>query len=364
MFPPASSFQHKRKSNSLPIRRGGTLTKFALAIALLCGMVWDNIEYSYAAINAGRQNLGIEPAPLPLAPTALPSDKVRPAPAVDVGFQPGAANCPLIDGVDLALLELPVHVGESLPPAIARQTGHDMLNPVGIVLAAGSNGMEWVSYARQKMTPKFAIAYQSVRKLVTMMDLTRIQNGAARARATTTIVGIASTYNPYRDGKQEGGTETASGELYDPDAWTAAIQIGLRNYFGGIRYGRLYQPAYALVESGDKQVIVKVNDVGHLRPGRVLDLNERTMRYFDPFLTRGLLADTRITLLPGEDWTPGPIGSANLISFAAAEWRAAPAQPGSILPAAIETESPGLRVRFPSSIKENDRAEAKPSVGG
>ena len=60
------------------------------------------------------------------------------------------------------------------------------------------------------------------------------------------IVGTASTYNPYRPGYREGGPETASGERYDPSAWTAAIQTGLREKFGGIRGGRA---RYALVEA-------------------------------------------------------------------------------------------------------------------
>jgi rare lipoprotein A (peptidoglycan hydrolase) len=69
------------------------------------------------------------------------------------------------------------------------------------------------------------------------------------------------------------------------------------------------------VESGDKQLIVKINDVGPLRPGRVLDLNERSMRHFDPSMTRGLLDDVKITLLPGENWTPGPVSSTYAISL-------------------------------------------------
>ena len=36
--------------------------------------------------------------------------------------------------------------------------------------------------------------------------------------------------------------------------------------------------------------IVKINDVGPLAPGRVIDLNERAMRFFDASLERGLLA--------------------------------------------------------------------------
>jgi hypothetical protein len=102
------------------------------------------------------------------------------------------------------------------------------------------------------------------------------------ATTGSAVVGIASTYNPFRPGYRSGGRETASGELYDPAAWAAAIQTNLRGRFGGVRYGKNYRPTYALVSSQDKQVIVKVNDVGPLEPGRVVDLNEQTMRYFDP----------------------------------------------------------------------------------
>src|ERR1700747_1247951 len=52
-----------------------------------------------------------------------------------------------------------------------------------------------------------------------------------------TIVGAASMYNPFRPGYREGGVETASGEPYNPFAWTAAIQTDLREKFGGVRRG-------------------------------------------------------------------------------------------------------------------------------
>jgi hypothetical protein len=54
------------------------------------------------------------------------------------------------------------------------------------------------------------------------------------------IVGTASFYDYPSD--------TASGEPYDPDAFTAAVQLSIRNKFGGIRYGRKYQPAYGIAE--------------------------------------------------------------------------------------------------------------------
>lgn len=127
------------------------------------------------------------------------------------------------------------------------------------------------------------------------------------------IVGTASTYNPYRPGYREGGQETSSGERYDPSAWTAAIQTDLREKFGGVHGGK---GRYALVEGGNKRVIVKVNDVGPLEPGRIIDLNERAMRYFDPSLERGLVPHVKVTPLSGDHWTPGPI-TGKLIASAA-----------------------------------------------
>lgn len=123
-----------------------------------------------------------------------------------------------------------------------------------------------------------------------------------------TIIGIASTYDPGDPTDLDAGNEeTASGERYDADDWTAAIQIDLRDKFGGVRFGRNYRAAFALVEMGDKSLIVRINDVGPLRPGRIIDLNVRSMRYLDPTMQRGLIADVKVTPLVGKDWALGPV---------------------------------------------------------
>lgn len=134
------------------------------------------------------------------------------------------------------------------------------------------------------------------------------------------IFGTASTYDPLTS-KEPDSLETASGESYDPGTWSAAIQIDLREAFGGVRYGRNYRPTFALVECGAKRAIVKINDVGPLAPGRIIDLNTRTMRYFDPTLTRGLVQDVAVTPLPGDDWIAGPLdGDENqMLALAASE---------------------------------------------
>jgi len=119
------------------------------------------------------------------------------------------------------------------------------------------------------------------------------------------IVGAASTYNPFKPGWREGGPNTASGERYSPSVWAAAIKTTLREKFGGVLYGA--RPKFALVEAVGKKVIVKINDVGPLTPGRIIDLNERTMRYFDPSLQLGVIRDVIVKPLFGDYWIPGPV---------------------------------------------------------
>ena len=119
------------------------------------------------------------------------------------------------------------------------------------------------------------------------------------------IVGAASMYNPFKPGWREGGPETASGERYDPDAWSAAIKTDLRDLFGGVKFRE--RPKFALVEAGGKKVVVKINDVGPLVPGRIIDFNERTMRHFDPSLELGVIQDVKVSPISGDDWTPGPV---------------------------------------------------------
>jgi len=181
----------------------------------------------------------------------------------------------------------------------------------------GSSAVEPIPRAQYCFSPEFVAAYHAFRNLLAATVLSRIQKYATLLHAT--VVGAASTYNPYRDRNGSDEIQTASGEPYESTAWTAAIQIDLREQFGGVRFGRNYQPTYALVESAEKKVIVKINDVGPLKPGRVIDLNERSMGYFDPSLQRGLINDVKITLLPGEDWTSGPIGDDQPICFAFAQ---------------------------------------------
>jgi rare lipoprotein A len=130
-------------------------------------------------------------------------------------------------------------------------------------------------------------------------------SAVVNAASGDAIVGAASTYNPFRPGWREGGPNTASGERYDPSVWAAAIKTSLRDKFGGVQFGA--RPKYALVEAVGKKVIVKINDVGPLTPGRIIDLNERTMRHFDPSLELGVINGVKVRPLLGDYWIPGPV---------------------------------------------------------
>jgi rare lipoprotein A len=152
-----------------------------------------------------------------------------------------------------------------------------------------------------------AVVVLAISVTVARSEIGAVHSSAVvNAASGDAIVGAASTYNPFRPGRQEGGPNTASGEGYDPSVWAAAIKTSLRQKFGGVRYGA--RPKYALVEAVGKKVIVKINDVGPLTPGRIIDLNERAMRYFDPSLQLGVIYSVIVRPLFGDYWIPGPVG--------------------------------------------------------
>jgi rare lipoprotein A len=356
MSPPAAPSGLHQKLNSRPATRRRVAATVAVSLLFLVGMFWDGIEAATQSdVDSGAVVLSLANADISVAID------------VDMSSSNGtdsepfnrADSCLMETTAALLPLELPADNSGLMSFPNALRARHDLSGVMSVMVAnASSNG--------SKLAPRFATAYRSLMKLVILMGLPRIQDEAALMHAT--IVGTVSTYNPRRDGNKEDEGQTASGELYDPSGWTAAIQIDLRNQFGGVRYGRFYQPTFALVESGEKRVIVKINDVGPLKPGRVLDLNERSMRHFDPFLTRGLIEDVKITLLPGEYWTPGPIGVAYAIDFASAALQPAPVSSGLVKAGNWQSETEltwPLRRPFPyPSTIEDARAEMQPSTGG
>src|SRR4029078_9591259 len=315
MAPPALFLPLNAIRNLLSAKHGEALIAPLLAVVFLFAMVWDDLETSFSAAIASMQtdpNVGS----IVLSFTHVGASATGDSELVFlVDFDTDAQTCEL-DGAVLSRLDRAVGDDDTRGDFVSFRTNSGEPQSAAIYAKIENTGASPVSMIRKNVLPKFATAYRSILKLAAVVGLPRLQEEAALSRAT--IIGTISTYNPYRDGREEGGAQTASGELYDPAAWTAAIQTGLRNQFGGVRYGKLYQPTYALIASGAKRLIVKINDVGPLKSGRVLDLNERSMRYFDPFLAQGLIQDVKITLLPGEDWQTGPVGEVYAIDFDAA----------------------------------------------
>jgi peptidoglycan lytic transglycosylase len=134
-----------------------------------------------------------------------------------------------------------------------------------------------------------------------------LPSGRYSLPSDATIVGIASFYDDPG--------ETASGEQYDPNAFTAAAQLRIRGEFGGIKFGRLYRAAYGVGEYEGKKIILKFNDVGPLKPGRKFDLSRAAMAYFDG-LEKGLLPDFKVMPLPlGRTYPAGPITDEQLTAL-------------------------------------------------
>ena len=325
---PASSCKRKKRARSRGARGARAWTIFAVAIIILPSSISSTEEETpIASLVEPNANSDVAVLTLGESEYSLAADAAIPTPDVADSKLNAYETCLADSILALSHIELPPPTMNLIPLLTTPQSGQEMLGRIDDILASvDAGGADLISYAQQKPASDLGTTYRDLLGQVAIANLQRIQHEAALARAT--VIGTVSTYNPFRPGKEEGGPQTASGEPYDPTAWTAAIKTELRNQFRGVRYGRLYQPTFALVDSGDKQLIVKINDVGPLRPGRVLDLNERSMRHFDPSMTRGLIEGVKITLLPGEDWTPGPVGSAYAIALPV--WRTASIQTESI----------------------------------
>ncbi len=222
----------------------------------------------------------------------------------------------------LAALVLCVFSADANASAVSRE---QILGPDSATLQRAVN-IESMSeqfssgVARSTMLAKIDRSTVEVAAESLSLRLGRVEDSLHRmlrpGAAAAPITGVASSYNPFKRGYREGGSETASGETYNPEAWTAAIQMDLRSAFGGVRYRRNYRPAFALVIAGEKYAIIRINDVGPLLPGRVIDLNARAMRYFANGSEQALLPEVRIRPLSGERWQVGPFEGGPAIGMA------------------------------------------------
>ena len=204
-----------------------------------------------------------------------------------------------------------VTINESSATAVSVESA--VVSLLDVATPATQDSLAPISFANRFVEPQASLMQEVIDRSLHSVPLpprrmASLPRSLTIVAAGPAMIGIASTYNPNDPNDPDAGNkETASGELYDAEDWTAAIRIELREQFGGIRFGVNYQPAFVLVQSDDKQAIVRINDIGPLRPGRIIDLNERAMRYFDADLQRGLLHDVQVTPLEGRDLVVGPV---------------------------------------------------------
>jgi rare lipoprotein A len=102
-------------------------------------------------------------------------------------------------------------------------------------------------------------------------------------------VGLASYYSD-----RLAGHRTASGERYDPGAFTAAHRT--------LRFGTL-----AIVGGADgRSVVVRITDRGPFVDGRIIDLSRRAAESLG--MIRAGTLEVKVTALPpGTTLTPGPL---------------------------------------------------------
>jgi len=199
---------------------------------------------------------------------------------------------------------------------------------------AAASGMTLAALDSTDIDSKNAETERPINRLVP------VPNDRISLSSDNTLVGIASYYyDPQK---------TASGEQYDPDAYTAAAQLEIRDRFGGIKFGRLYQPAYAVGEYGGKKIIVRFNDVGPLRPGRKFDLSRAAMAHFDASLEKGLLPDFRVTPLPlGRIYPTGPVTDEQLVALGVGDGEYRIATEDSVNPQAPSSDAANTQAPTP-----------------
>lgn len=121
------------------------------------------------------------------------------------------------------------------------------------------------------------------------------------------VTGKASYYGPgfY------GNTTSQGDPNFTSQGYTAAIRIDLRNQFGAGTYGKSGLARVTNLSNG-KSIIVKVNDVGPLAPGRVVDLSEKSFKALSSrgTLTEGLLNNVKVEYI-GEYKSGSKLGPAS-----------------------------------------------------
>ena len=137
--------------------------------------------------------------------------------------------------------------------------------------------------------------------------------------------GDASTYNPYLPGWRTGGGTLATGGPYNPNSYDAALQLGLAKQYRCGYGSRAICHAVVQAPNG-RAMVVRINDNGPLVPGRVIDLNEKSMRYLSNNTlgnNKGVIKNVTVTLLCGiEGMALGPLEASDRLAWEKATFNA------------------------------------------
>lgn len=291
-------------------------------------------------------------SPAPLATNRAPSVYSQPASRSPFSTSPRAASeiPPVAAGLPSAGMSAPIAAFTSLPTRFSQalsnvgdamqgavQSVRRVAAPVALSVGMLTNPLPPIPVAGidvpivSSVTPAQGApaAQSSLPKTVEIDGIKGVETGAA------------STYNPAKPGWRTGGTKLATGGRYNPKAYEAALQTDLAAKYQ-MGHGKYPQNGFALVEQGDKKLIVKINDNGPLVPGRIIDLNEASMRYLSNNKygnNSGVLGDVKVTVLEGTGYTPGPVaGDASLVA------RADTAAPPQVTPTQVAETRPAPTV--------------------
>lgn len=192
------------------------------------------------------------------------------------------------------------------------------------------------------------------------------------------FTGDASTYDPNLPGWREGGHGLATGGTYNPNGWEAALQLDIARKYGcGYGAGKTCQAIVEESVSG-RAVVLVINDNGPLVPGRVIDLNNKSMQYLSGGKygnNSGVLKNVTLTLLCNTPGFIGPLNEADRQAFqnaTAGTPLSTVAGPGSVpytgaapYTAARPTGSPfGAAAPYPVSSSGSAAQGAPPSSYG
>ena len=176
--------------------------------------------------------------------------------------------------------------------------------------------------------------------------------------------GDASTYNPYLPGWRTGGGTLATGGPYNPNSYDAALQLNLAKQYRCGYGSRAICHAVVQAPNG-RAMVVRINDNGPLVPGRIIDLNEKSMQYLSGGSmgrNSGIVKNVTVTLLCAiEGMALGPLDPSEREAWASRTFDAPRVNTGGYATSPFGNVTPFSNA--PASSGYGSGGTANPSVG-